>query len=74
MNDVKIPFKNTKLHKLTEEEKKYNKDLSSIRISIEHTNRSLKTFRIIKETYRNHMNRYDMRLQIICAIYNMNLD
>ena len=74
MDKVSIPYKNTKLHKLTDEEKKYNKNLSSVRIKIEHTNRCIKIFRIIKEVYRNHMNRYDKRLQIICAIYNMNLN
>lgn len=74
MDKVNIPYKNTKLHKLTDDEKKYNKILSSTRIKIEHTNRSIKIFRIIKETYRNHMNRYDKRFQIICAIYNMNLN
>ena len=62
----------TKLHKLTEEEKEFNKQLSQKRIAIEHVNRELKIFRIMKETYRNHQNRYEVKLQIMCGIYNLN--
>lgn len=73
MLKVSIPYKKSKYHELTEEEKNYNKVLSSKRIKIEHTNRSIKIFRIMKETYRNHMNRYETKLQIICCIHNLNL-
>ena len=69
-----IPYKKSKYHKLTKEEKEYNKKLSSIRVRIEHVNRSLKIFRIMKEIYRNHQKRYDVKLKIMCVIYNMNLD
>jgi len=74
LSNVNIPYKKSKYHELTEEEKSYNKKLSSKRIKIEHTNRKIKIFRIMKETYRNHMNRYEKKLQIICCIYNLNLD
>lgn len=74
MDNVSIPYKKSKYHELTEEEKDYNKKLSSKRIKIEHTNRKIKIFRIMKETYRNHMNRYETKLQIMCCIYNLNLD
>lgn len=67
-----IPYKRSKYHELTETEIKHNKELSSKRIKIEHTNRELKIFRIMKETYRNHMNRYDTKVLIMCGIYNMN--
>ena len=60
-----IPTKQEKI------EKEYNKNLSSIRI--EHVNRTIKIFRIMKETYRNHQRRYDKKLKIMCTIYNMNL-
>ena len=67
-----IPKKKSKLHELTDEEKAYNKTLSQKRIIIEHVNRELKIFRIMKETYRNHQNRYVDKLNIICGIYNLN--
>lgn len=67
-----IPIKKSKLHKLTEEEKEFNKKLSQKRITIEHVNRELKIFRIMKETYRNRQNRYEEKLQIMCGIYNLN--
>ena len=42
------------LNELTTDEKEFNKKLSSQRVKIEHTNRTIKIFRIMKETYRNH--------------------
>lgn len=68
-----IPFKKSKLHELTDEQKVYNKELSRKRIKVEHTNRSIKIFRIAKERYRNHQDRYTMRMNILCSIYNRNL-
>lgn len=73
LDNAIIPYKKSKYHELTEEEKEHNKALSSERIKIEHTNRTIKIFRIMKETYRNHMNRYEKRLRIICCLYNQNL-
>lgn len=73
LDNASIPYKKSKYHELTEEEKEHNKNLSSKRIKIEHTNRTIKIFRIMKETYRNHQKRYDVKLRIVCTIYNMNL-
>lgn len=67
-----IPYKKSKNHELTDDEKKHNTELSKKRIKVEHVNRELKIFRIMKETYRNHMNRYDTKVMIICGIFNMN--
>lgn len=67
-----IPKKKSKLHELTDEEKAFNKQLSQKRIAIEHVNRELKIFRIMKETYRNHQNRYEQKLKIMCGIFNLN--
>lgn len=67
-----IPKKKSKLHELTNEEKEFNRQLSQKRIAIEHVNRELKIFRIMKETYRNHQNRYQQKLKIMCGIFNLN--
>lgn len=72
LSNAIIPKKKSKLHELTEEEKGFNKQLSRKRIAIEHVNRELKIFRIMKETYRNHQNRYEEKLKIMCGIYNLN--
>ena len=74
LEQASIPYKKSKYHKLTAEEKEFNKNLSSQRVKIEHTNRTIKIFRIMKETYRNHQRRYDTKLKIMCTIYNMNLN
>ena len=72
LSNAVIPFKKSKNHELTEEEKAYNKELSRRRIKIENVNRQIKIFRIMKDVYRNHMNRYDEKLTIMCRIYNFN--
>ena len=67
-----IPYKNTKNHPLTDEQKEFNKALSKQRVEIEHVNREIKKFRIMKDVYRSHRDRYQLRLSIICSIYNLN--
>lgn len=68
-----IPYKKSKNHDLTETEKNHNKNLASTRIKIEHVNRRIKIFRIMKESYRNHQNRYILKLSIICTLYNKSI-
>ncbi len=72
LTNAKIPYKKSKYHKLSEEEKEFNKQLSKERVEIEHINREIKKFRIMKDTYRSHIDRYELRLTIICCIYNLN--
>ena len=68
-----IPFRNTRWHALTEEQKIYNHKLSSERIFIENVIRRLKIFRILSERYRNRRKRFGLRFNLIAAIYNMEL-
>lgn len=72
LSNAIIPIKKSKNHELTEEEKKHNTELSKKRVKVENVNREIKIFRIMKETYRNHMNRYDEKMTIMCGIFNMN--
>ena len=65
-----IPFKASKKHPLTEEQKAFNKKHSQIRIAIEHINRELKIFRICKETYRGKGLRGLLRVKLIASLYN----
>lgn len=67
------PFKKTKLHPLTAEQKASNRALSRKRILIENIIRKLKIFRILSERYRNRRKRFGLRFNLIAAIYNMEL-
>ena len=66
-----LPKKNTKLNKLTKEDKKENHKLSSKRVIIEHINAKIKVFKITKYPYRNRRKRFGLRMNLICAIINM---
>ena len=71
--NCQIPAKNSKLHQLTKEQKKYNRALSRKRILIENIIRKLKIFRILSERYRNRRKRFGLRFNLISAIYNFEL-
>ncbi len=68
------PFKKTKLHPLTQEQKNSNRALSQKRILIETIIRRLKIFRILSERYRNRRKRFGLRFNLIAAIYNLELE
>ncbi len=68
-----MPLKNSKKGELTHLEREYNQALSRERICIEHINRSLKIFRVLAGRYRNRRRRYNLRCNLIAAIYNYEL-
>ena len=67
---VLIPKKKTKLHKLTKEEKKANRELAKKRIKVENVIRRLKIFRILGERYRHRRKRLGLRFNLLSGIYN----
>ncbi len=67
------PIKKKKGKKLTLEEKKYNRQLNRLRITVEHINRRLKIFKILSYPYRNRGNRFGLRANLIAGIYNYEL-
>ena len=67
------PNKSSKHHRLTDEEKDFNRKLSSQRIFIEHINGWIKRFKILSYRYRNKRLRHGLRVALICGIYNMEL-
>jgi transposase len=69
----KIPIKKPKNKELTAEEKTYNRELSRLRIVIEHINRRIKRFKIMCDRYRNKRKRHGLRMTILCALHNMDL-
>jgi hypothetical protein len=66
-----IPHKNSKNHKLTKEQKKQNRQLAKQRILIEHVNRMMKIFLILKYPYRNKQKRFGLRVNLLAAIYEL---
>lgn len=68
-----VPLKKSKKGELTHLEREYNQALSRERICIEHINRSLKIFRVLAGRYRNRRRRYNLRCNLIAAIYNYEL-
>ena len=67
----KIPNKKTKNNPLTKDDKKENRELSSKRIIIEQINAKIKVFKITKYPYRNRRKRFGLRMNLICAIVNL---
>jgi len=65
-----VPYKKSKNHPLSKEEKVFNRQLSRERVRIEHINRQIKIFKIMSERYRNRRKRHQLRMTLICAIRN----
>ena len=61
------PFKKPKGKELTEEQKKINKDISSVRVRVEHAIGSVKRYRIVKDECRLRKNNYPENIFKICA-------
>ena len=70
----KTPKKRSKGHPLTPQEKAANRELSRERIVCEQVIRCLKVFRILSERYRNRRKRFGLRLNLVAAIYNYEMD
>lgn len=69
---IMIPFKSRKKQELNEEQKGFNKWLSSIRVKVEHVIGSVKINRKVKEKFRGRMyNREDTIMLVSCALHNL---
>lgn len=64
------PKKKSKNKPLTEQDKEFNKLISSIRISIEHVNCQLKIFKILSTRYRSRIKTFYKRAILVCFLYN----
>lgn len=71
--NCQTPAKKSKLHPLTQDQKRANRLLARKRILIENIIRKLKIFRILSERYRNRRKRFGLRFNLIAAIYNLEL-
>jgi len=66
-----VPKKKTKLNPLSKEDKKENYKFASKRIIIEQINVKIKVFKIKKYPYINRQKRFGLRINLICAIINL---
>ena len=69
----RTPVKKIKDKKLSQAEKKLNRQLAKDRIIIENIHRSLNIFRILSSRYRNRRRRFGLRFNLIAGIYNYEL-
>jgi hypothetical protein len=70
---VLLPLKNSKLHRLTKDEKKLNRELAGKRVKVENVIRRLKIFRILSERYRHRRKRFGLRFNLIAGLHNYEL-
>lgn len=68
-----IPYKASKKYPLTAQQKQINREIGRRRIGIEHVNCRLKVFKILSDRYRNRLKRLGLRMNLIAAIYNLEL-
>ena len=68
-----LPKKRTKKHALTKDDKKANQGIASKRALNENVIGMIKRFKIIADRYRNRRKRFGLRLNLIAAIYNLEL-
>ena len=69
-----LPYKRNKKKQLSKEQLKYNHHICSSRMVIEHILRELKVFRILSERYRNRRKRFGLRVNLITALFNYELN
>lgn len=68
-----IPHKKKRGAELSRDDRRFNHELSSKRIEIEHVIGMLKRFKIIADRYRNRRRRFGLRFKLIAGIYNYEL-
>jgi hypothetical protein len=72
--NTELPTKSTKKRPLSKEQKKKNWVLSKSRVLVENIIGKLKVFRILAERYRNRRKRFGLRINLIAAICNLQLN
>ena len=68
-----LPKKKSKKKPLTKEDKKKNREISSIRALNENVIGFIKRFKIIADRYRNRRKRFGLRFNLISGICNKDL-
>lgn len=69
-HSVILPFKKSKLHPLTEEQKLLNQEFSRTRIIVENILAQFKNFKALAERFRHNVDRWDDVFRAVLAIVN----
>jgi transposase len=69
--NIEIPYKKSKHHLLTKDERAYNHGLSRFRVRVEHAFAKLKSFRMLSERYRYPKATYAAKFAIIAGVINL---
>lgn len=69
-NNSVIPIKSSKNHHLSKDEKWYNREISKIRIAVEHVNAWIKKFKMFSTRYRGRRKNFTLFMSLICGTYN----
>ena len=70
---AELPKKKSKKHPLSKADKQSNQKLASERALNKNVIGSIKRFKIIANRYRNRRRRFQLRFNLISAIYNMEI-
>lgn len=68
-----LPYKASKWHPLTKEQKQQNKSQAKTRVKVEHINRQCKIFRLVKDTYRGKHKNYGLHWNLVAALQNLKI-
>jgi hypothetical protein len=69
------PKKKPRGGELTMAEKQHNQVISRQRIGVEHSLAGVKVFRIVRDVYRNHKQKFDdLIMETACGLHNLRLD
>ena len=69
------PMKKPRSRDLTDQEKAKNREISSIRIRIEHAISGIKRYRIVKDKLRNYKKGFaDLAMETCCGLHNFRLN
>ena len=68
--NASIPYKSSKHHPLTKEQKRFNHKHSKRRIRVENIIRQCKIFQIVKQTYRGKHKNYGLVWNVVAGLVN----
>ena len=68
-----LPHKARRGHPLTEEQKAYNRHLSSYRIVVEHTMAQLNVFSVLAQVYRHSLKSHNRIIRIVASLVNIRI-
>lgn len=69
--NIAIPHKSSKLHSLTKTQKDSNLRHARRRIIVEHVFAVLKSYHILQDRFRGHLDNYRQYFLIVCGLYNL---